>query len=89
MAAAASSRWEIDAIDYRVNQQSIFLRVAGPAACQRRDRERDSIDVGRGCERLWNSPDDFWRSVRELNWSPESPIAVKVPCYTRPTRSAV
>ncbi len=79
MAAAASSRWEIDAIDYRVNQQSIFLRVAGPQRVN--DAIADEIRSMWGEDvSVWEFADDFWRSVRELNWSPGSPIAVKVPC---------
>ena len=30
MATAASSRWELDAIDYRPDQQAMVLRLAGP-----------------------------------------------------------
>ena len=78
MSAAASSRWESDAIDYRPHERSMFLRLAGP--------ERVNAAIASEIRRLWGedvseltSPDEFWRSIRELNWLPESPLAVKVP----------
>jgi len=76
-ASAASSRWEIDAIDYRVDQQSIFLRLAGP--------ERVNEAIADEIRSMWgedvsvlDSANDFWRSIRELCWLPESSIAIKI-----------
>ncbi len=78
MAVAASSRWEIDAIDYRVDQQSIFLRLAGPARVN--DAIADEIRSIWGEDvSVVDSANDFWRAVRELCWLPNSSIAVKIP----------
>lgn len=76
--SAAVQRWELDAIDYRPDQKSLFLRLAGP--------ERANEAIAReikstwDCEVLdWEAQVEFWRSVRELTWSPESRTFIKVP----------
>jgi hypothetical protein len=78
MATAASSRWEVDAIDYRPDQKTIYLRLAGPEqvihSLAKEIRSRWPDDVADLPE-----SDPFWRSVRELNWSEGSEAAVKVP----------
>jgi glycolate oxidase FAD binding subunit len=83
MAMAASSRWELDAIDYRpidyrTGEQSMFLRLAGP--------ERANASITGEIRSKWGedvsdltSPDEFWRSVGELSWSSEGCVAVKIP----------
>jgi glycolate oxidase FAD binding subunit len=95
MATAASARWELDAIDYRPgndhgndrgsdhgndrgSDHTIYLRVAGP--------ERANVSISDEIQATWGqdvsdltSADDFWRSVRELDWSSGAGAAVKVP----------
>jgi hypothetical protein len=75
---AASSRWELDAIDYRTGEQSMFLRLAGP--------ERANASISGEIRSTWGedvsdltSPDEFWRSVGELSWSSDDCVAVKIP----------
>lgn len=79
IAKAACSRWELDAIDYRPDQQSLFLRLAGSQqvneSISREIRSTWGEDVSDG-----ELHDPFWRSIRELNWSQSvSPVVVKVP----------
>lgn len=78
IAMAASSRWELDAIDYRAQQHSIFLRLGGPPEVN--DAIASEIcSLWGECTKTVENADEFWRSVRELNWKGDSPIAVKVP----------
>lgn len=79
MAAAAASRWELDAIDYRVDQQSVLLRLAGPEPANEAIAAEIQAMWGEDVSRL-DSADEFWRSVNELCWSPDSAAAVKIPC---------
>jgi len=78
MATAASSRWELDAIDYRPDAHAIFLRLAGPqracAAIAGEIRTTWGEDVSEPPE-----PSAFWQSVGELKWSANGTTAVKVP----------
>ena len=83
MATAASSQWELDAIDYRPERdgETVFLRLAGP------DEVNQSM-VGRIVE-LWGADvseksqsDGFWESVNELDWSGQArAFAVKIPTH--------
>ncbi len=78
IAHASASSWELDAIDYRTDQQTIYLRIAGPSAANRaiaaEIRNQWGGDVADA-----DNPNDFWRSVRELNWIADAPTAVKIP----------
>ncbi len=82
MAKAAASRWELDAIDYRPDQQTIYLRVAGPPQVNE-SIEREICSVWGDDVSQCPSADAFWQSVRELNWSGNDSIAVKVPTTPR------
>ncbi|MGI9470434.1 MAG: FAD-binding protein [Rubripirellula sp.] len=80
MSLAAASRWELDAIDYLPEQQSVLIRLSGPEAV--------NLTLSNEVKRTWgadvaelDSPDDVWRSICELNWGGrEWPYAAKVPC---------
>ncbi len=79
IAVAASSRWELDAIDYRPSVQSVALRLAGPDEANRAVADEIGSLWGGDVSDL-SSPCDYWRAVRELSWTEkQSPIAVKVP----------
>jgi glycolate oxidase FAD binding subunit len=78
IAVAAASRWEADAIDYRPSDGRIYLRLAGPG--------RSCDAIAGEVQSTWGSdvaevedPDAFWQAVRELNWSADHRLAVKVP----------
>ena len=81
MSIAASSRWELDAIDYRPDTQTVFLRVAGP-------NEVNQVLV-QEIAGLWGADvkpitdaEEFWQSIGELAWSDRGlPFAVKIPAH--------
>lgn len=89
IAAAASSRWELDAIDYRPGLQCLTLRLVGPEDVNR--------TTARQIETLWgadvselDSADEYWRSVGELRFADRSsPYTVKVPCTPNLLRELV
>lgn len=78
MAIAAGTSWELDAVDYRPDEQRIYLRIGGPES---------SIDPIVGQIRTrWGSEaktvdhiDEPWAKVRELCWSIHRPIVAKIP----------
>ena len=78
LSTSASSRWELDAIDYSFDEQALVLRLAGPPrACAliaseiRNTWGEDVSDLA--------ASDAFWQSVGELSWSSSGQTAVKVP----------
>lgn len=80
MSAAARSRWELDAIDYRGAEKTIYFRVAGP------ERSNELI-AGEILER-WSGAaeiiaaeesDRYWTSVCELSFAGPEAIIAKVP----------
>lgn len=81
MSVAASSSWELDAIDYRPAAKSIFLRVAGPENVNQ-ILVNKIIDLwGADVTELSNGA-GLWQSVTELQWAQESrPLAIKVPIH--------
>jgi glycolate oxidase FAD binding subunit len=83
ISAAAHSRWELDAIDYRNHEQAVFCRIAGHEqsneliACEMLDRWKgDAVALSGERSRL------FWTSVRELNFGGAGAIIAKVPTTT-------
>ncbi len=83
MSVAASARWELDAIDYRVAEKTICYRVAGPKpsndliAGEILDRSSGNADVI-----SLETSDRYWTSVRELSFTGPGAIVVKVPTTT-------
>ncbi len=79
---AATSRWELDAIDYRPTDQALFLRLAGPESAN----QAIAHEIGQrwDCElRTLDSTESncLWTSIGELTWSrdPGSDIFAKIP----------
>ncbi len=80
IAMAAASRWELDAIDYRVDCQTLYLRIGGPEPAN----QAIAAEIGQQLdEKLQLVPDDaaaeFWGGIRELNWSGGEKFTVKIP----------
>ncbi|TWU60423.1 putative FAD-linked oxidoreductase [Rubripirellula tenax] len=75
---AASSRWELDAIDARPNELKVLLRIAGPQeanqaiASEITSRWTGDVSELESCEA-------FWHSVTELTFAPHRSHVVKVP----------
>ncbi|MDB4730400.1 FAD-binding protein [bacterium] len=65
MSVAASSAWELDAIDYRPATQSIFLRVAGPEKVNQILVKKINDLWGADVTELSNGA-AVWQSVTEL-----------------------
>ena len=87
--AAASARWELDAIDYCAassapTESAVYVRLGGPAAGNEK-LGREIIDVlGRiaSCrvEQLQaDAASPFWNELRELRWCAADDTVVKVP----------
>lgn len=80
MSAAASSRWELDAIDYRPANQSVYLRLG--AADEVNDAIAADIQSRWGSDITTLSPSDaieFWRGVQQLDWVSSQQTILKVP----------
>ena len=78
MAVAAGSTWELDAIDYQPDQQIVLLRIGGP--------EISNQAIAKQILSRWGSDasvaadaDDYWKRLRDLNWTDELTIAAKIP----------
>lgn len=81
MSIAASSHWELDAIDYRAASKKIFLRLAGPEKVNQSLVRKISDLWGSDVSELPNS-ETVWQAVTELAWTQtHGPFAVKVPVY--------
>lgn len=83
IAFAARARWELDAIDYRPAEDDsgdhvVYLRIAGPPKANAAIANEVSAKWGGDVSEL-EAADEFWHSVRELSWSSDAPVAVKVP----------
>ena len=83
MTFAANSRWELDAIDYRISENAIYFRVAGPErsneliSSQILERwENDAVALAH------DESDQVWNSVRELSFADPDAIIAKVPTTT-------
>ena len=82
MSAAACSRWELDAIDYRAAERTVHFRIAGP-------EHSNGLIAGEILER-WHGAavissdqsDRFWSSVGELGFAGPESIIAKVPTTT-------
>lgn len=78
---AASSRWELDAIDYRPSDRALFLRIGGPLSA--------ITEIGHEIDKTFGgatlleaaAATELWRSIGELDWPPaaEATVIVKVP----------
>ena len=89
IAAAASSRWELDAIDYLPGPQSLSLRLAGPKDVNRATARQIETLWGSDVSEL-DSAAEYWRSVGELRFADRSsPFTVKVPCNAKLLRELV
>jgi glycolate oxidase FAD binding subunit len=81
---AASSVWELDAIDYDASKQKLFLRISGPGpyhqsiAGRIRDLWGDQVSTP-------DSADAIWDPIRKLQWSSEFPIVAKIPTTPKQT----
>ena len=81
MSVAAASRWELDAIDYRPETRTVFLRIAGPAEVNQALVQKISDLWGADVEPIPDD-DEFWKSMVELSWPDRAlPIAVKIPAH--------
>lgn len=77
-AFAASSRWELDAIDTRSRSDAIYLRLAGPAEVNQA--------IASEIYRLWGDDvgtmdrdEPFWQEINDLAFAPDRSHVVKVP----------
>jgi len=81
---ASTSRWELDAIDYRPNRQELYLRLGGPHDV--------NASIAQDIQTVWGKDvvvldlgeaDAFWRSVIGLSWNDAGPqhaaTVIKVP----------
>jgi glycolate oxidase FAD binding subunit len=79
---AASSLWELDAIDYEPSARSLFLRIAGPGtyhrsvAQQMHQRWGDDVSTSASADTIWNP-------IGRLQRSPDFPIVIKIPTTSR------
>lgn len=83
IARIARSRWEPDAIDYRPDDFSVYLRLSGPeqAVAEIIDQIKSDWD---GWDAM-DAPesDAFWQAITELCWAEfDKPFAIKVPTTT-------
>ena len=83
MSEAAGARWELDAIDYRPDQRTIYLRLRGPETAVQTIVEDIRSRWGRDLT-VWESEEQFWNQVSDLNWCDHA-FAMKVP--TTPTQA--
>jgi len=75
---AASSYWELDAIDYRLDDQKVYLRIGGPKAA--------NLAIAAQIKSTWGSDvteledaDAWWRSINEMSWHEQATGIVKIP----------
>lgn len=78
MSSLASSRYELDAIDYRPNQQRLFLRIAGPESANQAIASEIQSTWGEDVSEP-DSPREFWQSICELNFADSDQSIVKIP----------
>jgi len=78
MADAGSSFWELDAIDYRPDELTIYLRIGGPEDSNRAIRNVIHDRWGEDVSVVENA-NEFWQRVRELDWVLGGETAVKIP----------
>ena len=78
MSSLASSRYELDAIDYRPDMQKLFLRIAGPDSANQAIVSEIQSMFGDDVSEL-HSPNEFWEAVRELNFAGNDQTIVKIP----------
>ncbi|TWU33692.1 FAD-binding protein [Novipirellula artificiosorum] len=83
IAVAASSRWELDAIDYRADDKRLYLRQQGPDEVN----EAIAIDMQSklgSMSRLGaEQATAFWSGITELSWQSVDSIVAKVPTTPR------
>lgn len=77
MSSLASSRYELDAIDYRPNQQRLFLRIAGPESANQAIASEIQSTWGEDVSEP-DSPREFWQSICEFNFRDNDPTIIKV-----------
>lgn len=75
--AAASTRWEPDALDASVHDGAIFLRLAGPATALE-PLTSEALARWPGAALAAREADELWRDVREMNWAHADGALVKV-----------
>lgn len=82
MAAIAQGRWELDAIDYRADARSLWIRVGADAAVSQAIIDDLQRSLG-GLTLERATPDraaEHWNSVRELSFGgPQRSRVIKVP----------
>ena len=89
MSDAATSRWELDAIDYRPGTNTVFLRVAGPLEVNQVLVQEISDLWGQDVKPMPDA-EAFWQSVVELDWSDSDlSFAAKIPTHPVVLRSLV
>ena len=80
---AAASRWELDAIEYRVNEKTIYLRLGGPEKVNNSIRQDIESKWGSDVSRLDAEVSaNLWRSLGELSWidgDDDSAHVIKIP----------
>lgn len=82
--AAASSRWELQAIDYAPREASLFLRIGGPESANAAIADEIEEQSGGAVERLDREAGEaVWDEIRELRWASGMAAAVKVPITPR------
>ena len=80
LALAASSRWELYAIDYEAVRKRLYLRVGSPSEAIAKIA---SDIVGTWPGDVQEVGDDYWQETRELSWVPDTGALVKVPVSPR------
>ena len=83
MSFAASSKWELDSIDYRSADSTIAFKVTGP--------EQSNQLIANEVLEYFNGDathvsslegDRYWTSVRELKFAPPEAVIIRVPTTT-------
>jgi glycolate oxidase FAD binding subunit len=76
-AQAANSRWELDAMDWQPDGQSVCLRLAGPLAALE-PIAREIIARWPGEILGPSAADKVWSELREFRWAPADDALIKI-----------
>ena len=70
LVAGAKSRWELDALDYKPAEKTLFLRVCGPESAADA-LIREIADTWSGDTKPFDDGEasEFWENVREFKWA--------------------
>ncbi len=81
IAIAGSSRWELDAVDYRPADRSLFLRIGGPLSAITAIGQEIGERLGSAELLDATEASGLWQSIAEFDWAGavETTVVAKVP----------